>query len=213
MDIYDGDGPLILLVHGGFWRAAYDRQHLRPLAAALAGAGAAVGLPEFRRVGQAGGGWPGTVEDVLVSLRNLVRLHPDRGPVTLVGHSSGGHLAVLAALRCSPEVVCRVVSLAGVLDFSAARRDGVSDGAADEFLGDRTAADEAAADPMLQPVPLMSVTVVHGEDDDQVDPAHSIRYARKDRRIRQLLLPGTDHYDLIDPASGVYSVVEHCVLG
>lgn len=56
--------PLIVFLHGGFWRAAYDRSHAGPLAEALAAAGFAVCVPEYRRVGQDGGGWPGTFDDV-----------------------------------------------------------------------------------------------------------------------------------------------------
>src|SRR5215470_313712 len=48
--------PLVLFLHGGFWRAAYDRAHTGPLAAALAAAGFAVCTPEFRRTGHPDGG-------------------------------------------------------------------------------------------------------------------------------------------------------------
>src|SRR4051794_790358 len=57
---------LVVLVHGGFWRAAYDRTHTAPLADALARAGFAVLVPEYRRVGSPGGGWPGTFDDISV---------------------------------------------------------------------------------------------------------------------------------------------------
>src|SRR5258707_10121434 len=60
--------PLVLFLHGGFWRAAYDRAHTGPLATALAADGFAVCAPEYRRIGQAGGGWPGTFDDVAVAI-------------------------------------------------------------------------------------------------------------------------------------------------
>jgi acetyl esterase/lipase len=60
--------PLVIFLHGGFWRAAYDRTHTGPLAAALAAEGVAVCTPEFRKVGQSGGGWPGTFDDVAAAV-------------------------------------------------------------------------------------------------------------------------------------------------
>jgi acetyl esterase/lipase len=97
---------LILLLHGGFWRAAYDRTHLGPLASALAAESFAVCTPEFRRTGQPGGGWPGTFDDVALAvdrLPGLVSAVLPRGTavggVVLAGHSAGGHLALWSAGR------------------------------------------------------------------------------------------------------------------
>ena len=92
--------PLIVFLHGGFWRAAYDRKHARPLAEALAAAGLAVCVPEYRRVGQDGGGWPGTFDDVRAAVERLPDLvagatagRADAIRPVLAGHSAGGHLA------------------------------------------------------------------------------------------------------------------------
>ncbi|HEY0775501.1 MAG TPA: hypothetical protein VGD51_15535, partial [Nocardioidaceae bacterium] len=57
------DARLLVLVHGGFWKQAYDRKHTRAVAAALAAEGCVVATPEYRRVGGAGG-WPTTADDV-----------------------------------------------------------------------------------------------------------------------------------------------------
>src|SRR5262249_47030178 len=103
-----GQVPLILFLHGGFWRAEYGREHTRPLAEALADAGWAVCAPEYRRSGQPGGGWPGTFEDVVAAVDRLPGLIGKEtggvvgaGPadVVLAGHSAGGHLALWAASR------------------------------------------------------------------------------------------------------------------
>src|SRR5215467_10397072 len=99
--------PLVLFLHGGFWRAAYDRAHTGPLATALAAAGFAVCVPEFRRTGQRGGGWPGTFDDVAAAVdalpalvRNAVGVNRvSDEPALLAGHSAGGHLALWAAGR------------------------------------------------------------------------------------------------------------------
>jgi acetyl esterase/lipase len=97
---------LVLLLHGGFWRAAYDRTHLGPLAAALAAESFVVCTPEFRRTGQPGGGWPGTFDDVAAAVdrlpgvvRSVLGGAAGPGQVILAGHSAGGHLALWSAGR------------------------------------------------------------------------------------------------------------------
>src|SRR3954470_18949410 len=100
-----GPAPLVLFLHGGFWRSQYDRAHTAPLAAALAAAGYATATPEYRRTGPSGGGWPGTFLDVAAAVDTLPtviaaatdRVDPTR--LCYAGHSAGGHLALWAALR------------------------------------------------------------------------------------------------------------------
>src|SRR5690349_4956501 len=147
--------PLIVFLHGGFWRAAYDRVHARPLAVALAAAGYAVVLPEYRRTGQAGGGWPGTFDDVALAVDVLPGLVPEApgapgavGAVVLGGHSAGGHLALWAAARAglpsgSPwagaavaaGAVSGVVGLAAVSDLTGCARQRLGRGAAQALMG------------------------------------------------------------------------------
>ncbi|GAB2813073.1 hypothetical protein GCM10027176_16890 [Actinoallomurus bryophytorum] len=98
--------PLVVMIHGGFWRAAYDRTHTGPLTSALAAAGYVVAIPEFRRTGQEGGGWPGTFDDVLAALDavpGLLAPYSEDAPV-LLGHSAGGHLAVWVATQLNPPL-------------------------------------------------------------------------------------------------------------
>jgi acetyl esterase/lipase len=61
----------VLFFHGGFWQAAYDRTHTGTLAAALAAAGFVACTPEYRRIGQPGGGWPGMFDDVAAAVDKL----------------------------------------------------------------------------------------------------------------------------------------------
>ena len=97
---------LVVFVHGGFWRAAYDRQHTGPLAAALAARGYPVAAVEYRRIGQPGGGWPGTLSDVAAAVAAVPELAaeprcPD-GPCTSRGRCwSGTRPAV--TWRCTPR--------------------------------------------------------------------------------------------------------------
>ncbi|GAA0245220.1 alpha/beta hydrolase [Cryptosporangium japonicum] len=215
-EFYEAPDPsaLVLFLHGGYWRARYDRSHARPLAAALADAGYAVLLAEYRRVGQPGGGYPGTLEDVATLIDTLPgALVPDR-PLILAGHSAGGHLALWAAARPSlpagapgaaPATVpiAGVVALAPVADLRVGAELGLGDGAIEAFLGGSPASVPeryAIADPTGLPAPAVPVTIVHGEADDVVPPAVSRNYAA-DGRAALTLIPGADHFGVITPGS------------
>lgn len=235
-----GDGPaagtqaggLVVLLHGGFWRAAYDRAHLGPMAAALADEGYVVCTPEFRRVGQPGGGWPGTFDDIAAAvdvLPGLVRSaapgEPATSRVVLAGHSAGGHLALWAAARhrLGPDSAWQVaerprvegvVALAPVSDLCDCYRAGLSNNAAGELLGGGPAEQPrryAATDPASL-VPLgVPVRIVHGTDDANVPSAMSRRYAARARAADDDVvlteLAGGGHFDVIDPLSPAWPAV------
>src|SRR5437879_4138257 len=84
--------PAVMMIHGGFWRAKYDLTHAGHLCAALAKAGVATWNLEYRRVGNPGGGWPGTFADVLSGYRYLTELAAkyklDLARSVLMGHSA-----------------------------------------------------------------------------------------------------------------------------
>jgi acetyl esterase/lipase len=209
VDVFAPSGAergVLILLHGGFWRAAYDRVHLRALAAALAADGWRTALPEYRRIGDFGGGMPGTLDDIDEILRvvpGLLGATP--ADAVVAGHSAGGHLAVLAASRAEVPPA-RVVSLAGVLDIRTAHTARLSRGAVGELLGtpDPAATDLAAIDPMQQPLPSCALALVHGTMDAEVPVAYTARFAARDPRIRLDVVEGADHYDLIDPLSDAY---------
>ncbi|WP_344071939.1 alpha/beta hydrolase [Microbacterium sediminicola] len=230
VDVFDPVGEpsgLAVVLHGGFWRAAYDRVHLRCLAAALADrTGMTIALPEYRRVGEPGGGVPGTLEDVAaIFARVPASLGVGASQTVVVGHSAGGHLAVLGAIGAT-TAPRRVVCLAGVLDLAAAHAARLSNGAVAELLGeyDPSTARVAAIDPMRLPVPACDVVLIHGERDDEVPVDYSRAYARRlDRdhgggmaggsapRGGITVLPEADHYDVIDPHSSAFDVVARAI--
>lgn len=215
----------VILLHGGFWRNRYDRTHLRPLAEALASDGYTVALPEYRRIGDEGGGHPGTFDDIeravavlpgLLDAVGAADVHDAR--TTLVGHSAGGQLALWSqAARAADErasaPVDRVISLAGVLDLAEAHRLGLSGDAVGELLDERTAgfADRlAAVDPMQLAVPPSSrvrTVVFHGAEDSEVPVEFSRAYARRSAHIVYRELASAGHYDVIDPVSAAYPIV------
>src|SRR5215472_13479598 len=98
-----GPHPVVILIHGGFWRAAYRLTLMQALAGDLVQKGIAVWNIEYRCIGDAGGGWPGTLQDVACAadcLKALAPLHAlDLTCVIAVGHSAGGQLALWLAAR------------------------------------------------------------------------------------------------------------------
>ncbi|MFJ9612912.1 alpha/beta hydrolase family protein [Streptomyces noursei] len=211
VDLYGrwpGTGPLVVLLHGGFWRAAYDRRHLSPCAAELARRGLPVALAEYRRVG-AGGGAPQTFQDVTAAVATAAEAGAAPGDppreLVLVGHSAGGHLALLAAARPGP--VTRVVAVAPVADLARAHELGLSGGAVAELLGAGPgfAGRLADADPVRHPPAGVPVTLLHGTADPDVPPDLSRRYAAAHPAATALReLPGTGHYAPVTPGTDAF---------
>ncbi len=190
-----GTGPLLFLIHGGFWKAIYDRFHTRPMAAAFAEAGWVVATPEYRRVGN-GGGWPTTYDDVRAAFAaTLDALGASSAVVT--GHSAGGHLALLLASD-SPEVAA-CVPLAPVCSLQPALDLDLGTGATANFLAGSPLVD---ADP-LQRSYSCPITIVHGINDDIVPVALSREFVQR-HPDAELVELDCDHFEVIDPSEGAF---------
>lgn len=201
---------VVVIVHGGFWRARYDLSLGRPLAADLAAHGFTCWNVEYRRVA-AGGGWPMTPDDVAAAIDHLAALDVDTSAVVAVGHSAGGQLAVWAAGRPSPRVpLSGAVAQAGVLDLATAARTGVGQTAVLDLLGggpDDVPDRYRAADPIAHaPLPV-PVLCVHARADDNVPYAQSEAYVAAARGAAALREVPGDHYTLIDPAHDSWTLV------
>jgi len=177
----DAAGVAVLL-HGGFWRARYDRTLMQPLARDLSRAGWSAWNLEYRRVGN-GGGYPATFEDVAAGIDALATIDGlDLTRVVAIGHSAGGHLAAWAATRRDPAVrVTGVVAQAGVLDLVLAWNLGLSEHAVGDLLGGspkQVPQRYAATSPRAR-LPLgVPILLVHGAADDVVPPRMSREFAR-----------------------------------
>jgi acetyl esterase/lipase len=195
-----------VLLHGGFWKAHYGLQLMRPLAADLAARGWTVWNLEYRRLGN-GGGYPVTLEDVAAGIDHLAALGVDGGRVVAVGHSAGGHLAAWAASRDAAEVaVTDVVAQAGVLDLRLAWELRLSAGVVRRFLGELSAERFAAASPRER-LPLAARTLLtHGEADDIV-PVRMSREFQQASGADLHVEPDAGHMEHLDPAHPLWQAV------
>jgi acetyl esterase/lipase len=206
--LHDAHRPLLMLVHGGYWRSRHDLAHMEPMAAALARDGWPVLNVEYRRI-------PGNPQAMLDDLQSALRTLPARvgvpaGRVLLVGFSAGGQLALWLAAQAGAPLLA-VLALAPVADLQRARALHLSDDAVDQWLGGATAPLQRW-DPCLLPPPAVPVTLVHGEADRDVPVELSRRYAARHPQARLECLPLVDHFALIEPGSAAWSTVHAALL-
>src|SRR4051794_19764111 len=218
---------VVILVHGGFWRARYERSQEHAVAADLTRAGWAVWNIDYRGGGEgpsAGGGWPRTFEDVAAAV-DLLATVPGLPleHVAVAGHSAGGALALWIAGRhrlpagapgAGPRVrPVAAVAQAGVLDLEAAARAGVGNGAVVDLLGagpDDDPERYAWASPAAL-VPLgVPVLVVTGDADESVPWQLSASWTEVARaagdEVTLHVEPGAGHMGHVDPGSRVWAV-------
>jgi acetyl esterase/lipase len=223
--------PVVVLVHGGFWRKPYDRALMEPLARDLAARGIAAWNIDYRRVGDLPAGtpdaWRAAFDDVSSAMDDLAAWAPDEGVdierVAVVGHSAGGHLALWLA---SEFELAAVVSLAGVANLYDAAHDKLSPGVAERGLGvvgvpavvellggtpeevpDRYAyASPSALLPLRTPI-----LAVHGTADDTVPFTQSRDFVDAAREAGDpaglVAEPGAGHFEVVDPAHGSWTDV------
>jgi acetyl esterase/lipase len=214
--------PTVVLIHGGFWRNFYGLSLMEKPSEDLVQRGYAVWNIEYRRVGEKGGGWPGTLQDVgnaLDYLTTLATRYPlDLQRVITVGSSAGGHLSLWSAARQripsdsilaakNPLKLKGAISLAGAVDLEHTWQLQSGNNAAGDFIG---------GDPMTYParyavaspaalLPLgVPQVLVHGTADDVVPLIISQNYVAKAQAAGDnatlIEVPGADH-NLIDTAA------------
>lgn len=228
-DAPSGPTPVVVLIHGGFWRQLYTKRLMHPLASAVVAQGWIAYNIEYRRVGALGrGGWPSTFDDVSNALEALADIDGvDAARVATCGHSAGGHLALWSASQRRttmvpdpaaprPRVkVCAAVSLAGVVDLVAAARQQVGGTAVPALMGGGP--DEVPERYELgSPAALLPFGVpqflIHGLADRTVPASLSARYveaarARGDGDAHYIPVSDGGHMEMIDPAGPAFSEV------
>jgi acetyl esterase/lipase len=229
-----GPHPVVVVIHGGCWLAEYDLGHISGLAAALTEAGVATWSIEYRRVGDVGGGWPGTFADVAAAtdfLRVIAVDHDlDLERVVTVGHSAGGHLALWLAGRRRLEIddplrgeaplrIGGVVSLAGIPDLAAyASTTGCGAAVSALLDGEPTEVpDRVGRTSPIELLPLgIPLILVTGELDTIVPVGQAHSYQQAARRMGDTVeireVGGAGHFELVDPAQAAFDVVRDAVI-
>jgi acetyl esterase/lipase len=227
-----GPHPVAVFIHGGCWLAEYDISHSNKLTAALARNGIATWSLEYRRVGDEGGGWPGTFQDVgrgTDHLRSIAREHNlDLDRVILMGHSAGGHLALWAAARSrlpaeapidsiDPLAVRGVLALAPAPDLEFLHEQQVCGHVIDKLMGGspgKVPDHYSWGDPMQLVLDGVRQVLIIGKRDDAWAPS-GLRYfgAAKMRGddIRIIEATESGHFEMIDPDSSTWPLVLEAV--
>jgi len=225
--------PLVVLIHGGYWRTGFTRVELADLAQNLAHVGYASWNLDYRRVGDPGGGWNGTLLDVSMGIDKLAQIGPEKhldlDHIAFMGHSAGAQLALWAAARGkpgagglgAPKVLPKaVVSLSGVLDLVQSGRTTTAGGEAElkksliDFLGGTPAQvpDHYAA---VSPMALLPIGVpqllLHGTKDDRVSIEQSRAYVAAAKaagdKIDLIELVDVDHFAVLESAKNWWDQV------
>jgi acetyl esterase/lipase len=201
--------PLVVFIHGGFWRERWDASTMREIARRCATElGASAWNLEYPRIGMDGGGWPGTgaaVRDAVAAA--LLQAGAGGRRVAVVGHGAGGQLALWAAAEL-PSVTL-AVALAGVCD-------GLGSDAVAELFGGRAPTDAEYADASpLERLPLgVTSLLIHGDADDRVPLSQSIRFAgRAMGECAFVQLRRAEHYDVIAPDGPAWPALSQALQG
>lgn len=193
---------VITLIHGGCWSNAYDRNHTLPMAEALSTAGYDVWVPEYRRVGDEGGGWPGSLEDIITAVE-FVTDKTGRQSI-LVGHSAGGHLALRAAQ--TGLAIDGVVGLAPITDLvSYGAESGSCQSMVAPFMGDETYSPDASyryASVTLNAIKV-PIAVVIGKEDPIVGATQVAAFDA----VQITTVDGAGHFDVIHPETDAFTAV------
>jgi acetyl esterase/lipase len=224
----------VIVIHGGCWLAEYDLGHISGLANALTDAGVATWSVEYRRVGNEGGGWPGTFQDVANAADHLFEIAAEReldlDRAAAIGHSAGGHLALWLAGRKwldvddrlrgdGPLALNGVVALAGIPDLAAYSSPEGCGAAVARLLGGEPTEmpDRLQRGSPIAMVPFgIRQTMVIGELDSIVPASQALDFAAAARQMGDVIevttIPRAGHFELVDPSHPAFAAIRRAVL-
>ncbi|MEM8489280.1 MAG: alpha/beta fold hydrolase [Pseudomonadota bacterium] len=192
----------LFFIHGGCWLNAYDVNHARALASALARDGFRVVAVEYRRVGDEGGGWPGSFDDASSALVQVAGQTQE--PLVVLGHSAGGHLALLLASR-RPDLVHAAIGLAAITDLeSYARGENSCETATPQFMGGtpQEQPDVYSQATLVNKAFSVPVSLLQGLKDPIVPVSHTRLNGARTR-----LVEDAGHFDWLHPQAEAYTVL------
>ena len=220
--------PVMVVIHGGAWNQTRSLDSVAPLAEALTDFGIATYNVEMTRIGNDGGGYPRTLQDVGEAVDYLRVLAPewnlDLSRVIVVAHSSGGHIALWVSGRHKidpssplyvpdPLPIKGVVSLAGIPNMELAYAGGRAD--MWTFLGVTTAEEAALLYPNtsayhMLPTGVTTSHIIGTEDNDwriETTQGYVDQVNALGGQARINIITGAGHYDMVDICSPVWPTI------
>lgn len=199
----------LIFIHGGCWLNAYGYEHAKGMYHALAELGMGVYVTEYRRVGDKGGGWPGSLDDVTQAISTALKRIENEGRYTniyIAGHSAGGHLALLAAQRLSSSSlnlsradIKRIIGLAAITDIQSYAKGHNSCQSATAKFMNGTPEDVPTAYQRATPRPThgsLPITLLQGDADSIVPARHAVLSG-----TNQKIIKNGGHFDWLHPES------------
>jgi acetyl esterase/lipase len=224
-----GPHPVVIFIHGGCYKAEYSIAHAGAFEQAVADLGYAVWSIEYRRVGDPGGGWPGTFQDIAKAtdhLKILAKQYPlDLHRVVASGHSAGGNSALWLAGRRriakesplfveDPLAIKAVLALAPAGDFLEMHARNGCGAIMEPLMGGSPAAAAdryAAANPgQLLPTKVPQVLIIGGRDVSFRSFGRSyVQLARGkgETQLHSIEVPEAGHFDVIAPTTTAWVAV------
>lgn len=195
----------VVLIHGGCWLSAYDIKHTYAFSTGLRQAGYTVYSLEYRRTGDSGGGWPISYNDIQRAFNKVLRNRDTQRPLIVIGHSAGGHLALLLASHPDyREHIDAVIGLAAITDIEKyARGSNSCEQVTTDFMGgspEQRPAQYQAANPTSY-LPHPRTFILQGNADTIVHPD----YAELLSGTQVKRLEGVGHFDWIHPATPAFN--------
>lgn len=232
-----GPHPVVVLIHGGCFKAAYaTAQYFGAMADALEDEGIATWNVEYRRLGQSGGGWPGTYLDVGKAVDHLRAIAPehhlDLNRVVIVGHSAGGHLAMWAAARArvpaaSPLYAANSLEARGVVDLAGPVDMTANIAGYEALCLDSVITSLFGGTPMTvpqryahaSPIKLLPFgvpqVIILGEHEDFVPLPVAQNYEKTATyagdRVRLIVIPGVGHFEIASPRASTWPQVDSAI--
>lgn len=193
IEFVGNEGPLVVLIHGGYWKPVHTREHMEPLARKLSDSGFKVANIEYRRE-------PGNPQATFDDLDSVAKKL--KGATAVVGFSVGGQLALVSGFDTH-----KLILLAPVTDLQRTKDEKLGEDAVINFFGD---SDLNPYDPMKKNY-TSHIFLIHGDQDNRVPIQHSRDFAKAKGAVL-LEVAGADHFAMIDPEGLAFELINNALL-